>query len=137
MTRRLEVELGPPVIEWLTGQGFDVYQEVSAWSGIADIVAVCGAPLAAEDEERQRQRRQIVAVVELKTSLSFELLYQARRWRGVAHQVWVAGRRSAWRCRPRLPRRSRAASSRRGAAPTQKAEVKTCLTILADLPLAS
>lgn len=68
-----ESELGPPVVAWLTGEGFDVYQEVDVDS-IADIVGVCGPQ---------------VAVVELKLSLSFELLHQAVSWRWCAHQIWV------------------------------------------------
>lgn len=70
-----EVELGPTVAAWLTSEGFDVYQEVEAYAGIADMVGTCGPQLA---------------VVEMKVALSFELLWQAVRWRAVAHQVWVA-----------------------------------------------
>lgn len=73
--KHLETSLGPPVIAWFAQQSFEVYQEVGAWSGVADIVATSGP---------------LLVVVELKMHLSFELLYQARRWRGVAHQVWVA-----------------------------------------------
>ncbi len=73
---RKESDLGPQTITWLVEQGFaDVYQEVDAWAGRADLVGVCG---------------KLVAVVELKVSLSWELLSEARRWRGVAHQVWAA-----------------------------------------------
>lgn len=87
---KAEAELGPPVVAWLAEQGFDVYQEVDA-GRIADIVGVCGP---------------LVAVVELKLSLSFELLYQATSWRWCAHQIWVGvpaakrsdGRRMALDC---------------------------------------
>lgn len=76
MLARKESDLGPPTVAWLHGQGFtDVYQEVDAWAGRADLVGVAG---------------KLIAVVELKVALSWELLSQARRWRGVAHQVWVA-----------------------------------------------
>lgn len=86
-----ETSLGPTVAAWLSAQGFDVYQEVEAYAGIADMVGTCGPQLA---------------VVEMKVALSFELLWQAVRWRGVAHQVWVAvprakgstGRGMAERC---------------------------------------
>ena len=86
-----ETDLGPPVLRWLAEHGWTTYQEVDAWAGRADIVATCG---------------RLLAVVEMKTSLSFELLYQAQRWRGVAHLVWVAvpmakasdGRRMAEHC---------------------------------------
>jgi hypothetical protein len=70
-----EVDLGPPVLAWLAEHGWTAYQEVDAWAGRADIVATCGP---------------LLAVIEMKTVLSFELLWQARRWRGVAHLVWVA-----------------------------------------------
>lgn len=70
-----EVELGPPVIAWFTEQRYDVYQEVPAAFGVADIVARSGP---------------LVAVVEMKVALTFDLLAQARRWRGSAHMVWVA-----------------------------------------------
>jgi hypothetical protein len=86
-----ETSLGPPVAAWLASEGFDVYQEVEAYAGIADMVGTCGPQLA---------------VVEMKVALSFELLWQAVRWRAVAHQVWVAvprakgsmGRGMAERC---------------------------------------
>jgi len=61
-------------VQWLRDQQFEVYQEVEGPRGRADIVATCGP---------------LVAVVELKVTLSFELLWQARRWRSSAHQVWV------------------------------------------------
>jgi hypothetical protein len=90
-TRIKETSLGPPVAAWLAAEGFDVYQEVEAYAGIADMVGTCGPQLA---------------VVEMKVALSFELLWQAVRWRAVAHQVWVAvphakdstSRRMAERC---------------------------------------
>jgi len=71
-----EDELRPPIIAWLHEAGFDpgVFQEVEIRGDIADMVAVAGPRLA---------------VVELKLQLSFELLHQARRWRGLAHQVFV------------------------------------------------
>jgi hypothetical protein len=87
---KAETELGPPVVEWLTREGFEVYQEVDV-GPIADVVGVRGP---------------LVVVVELKLTLSFDLLAQARGWRWCAHQVWAAvplakrtdGRRMAIDC---------------------------------------
>ena len=72
-----EAALGPPVIAWLESQGWDVYQEVESGrqSYRADIVAI---------------KDKLVLVVELKTSLTFDLLYQAQRWRDKAHHVYAA-----------------------------------------------
>lgn len=85
-----ETDLGPPVVEWLTAEGFEVYQEVEVGS-IADVVGVRGPQFV---------------VVEMKLSLSWELLAQARGWRWCTHQVWVAvpraksssGRHTAIQC---------------------------------------
>jgi len=74
MTKPRETTLGPPVVQWLTEQQFEVYQEVEGPRGRADVVGVCGP---------------LVVVVELKVALSWELLWQAHRWRETAHQVWV------------------------------------------------
>lgn len=75
--KRSEVELGCPVIAWLECEGWDVYQEVQrGYAGpVADIVATKG---------------DIVAVVELKVSLTFDLLAQITRWTGYAHHLFVA-----------------------------------------------
>lgn len=72
--RAPEAALGPPILAWLQAECWDCYQEVAGDRGCADIVATSGP---------------LVAVVELKVSLSFELLWQARRWRTSAHQVYV------------------------------------------------
>jgi hypothetical protein len=86
-----ETELGKPVVAWLESEGWDVYQEVQPHGGrVADIVAT---------------RSDILIVVELKTSLTFELLDQIVRWRSDAHQVYAVvpraknndGRRMAYR----------------------------------------
>lgn len=75
-TKGSEVALGRLVVAWLESEEWDVYQEVQPHGGsVADIVAV---------------RSGILIVVELKTSLTFELLSQARRWRANAHQVYAA-----------------------------------------------
>ncbi len=89
-TRRSEVELGRPVVAWLGAESWDVYQEVQLGGDRADLVAI---------------RKPVLAVIELKTSLTFDLLAQATRWRGLAHHVFVAvpaarssdGRRMAMR----------------------------------------
>jgi hypothetical protein len=77
MTRALaETDLAAPVIAWLEEQRWDVYQEVAGPSGgVADIVATLG---------------NLVCVVELKTSLSFEVVAQAKRWRSYASWTFVA-----------------------------------------------
>lgn len=72
--RTPEVELGRAVRGWLQEQEAEIYQEVEGPRGRCDLVAVMDP---------------VVAVFELKTQLSFELLSQARRWRDFAHQVWV------------------------------------------------
>lgn len=73
-----EAELAAKVSKWLGSCGWDVYPEVTVSGGIADIVAVIGKP-----------RRGWV--IECKTSLSFDVLSQALRWRKYhAHYVSVA-----------------------------------------------
>lgn len=73
--------MGAVVVDWLSGQGLEVYQEVTVRGGIADIVAT--APLGG-----RRGRR--VTVIELKLSLGLRVIDQARSWRPIAHQVYVA-----------------------------------------------
>lgn len=71
-----EVALGRPVVAWLLASEWDVYQEVQPQGGaVADIAAVRG---------------EAVRVIELKTTLSFELLSQAIHWRHRATEVFVA-----------------------------------------------
>jgi len=74
---RRESDLGPPVVEWLREQGYDVYQEVEMHQGgpRADIVGVRG---------------QVLFVVELKKSLSLDVIAQAAYWRRYAHFAAVA-----------------------------------------------
>lgn len=67
--------MGPPVIAWLVEDGWTVYQEVDGGPGVADVVAVRGL---------------LVHVVELKRSLSLDVIAQAARWRDYAHHVHVA-----------------------------------------------
>ncbi len=71
-----EVAIGKPVIAWLQRDGWDVFQEVQPSGGsVADIVAV---------------KDNTTRVIELKSSLSFELLAQASHWRLRATEVYVA-----------------------------------------------
>lgn len=72
---KAETELGPPVVEWLEEQGFDVYQEVAVGAGAIDIVGISGP---------------LVVAVELKLQASWELLDQATHRRWCAHMVWAA-----------------------------------------------
>lgn len=72
-----ETELAKKIIEHLTLNKWDVYQEVQPQNGggIADIVGVCG---------------RLVWVVECKTTLSLALLEQAMMWRGDANYISIA-----------------------------------------------
>jgi hypothetical protein len=70
-----ETDVGAAVVKWLRRDGWDVYQEVSCRSGVADIVAT-------------RDGR--VWIVETKTTLSFALIDQARDRLKHAHWVSVA-----------------------------------------------
>lgn len=83
MTRRApkpaikETDLFPPVKEWLESQEFTVYSEVMEKSSHsrADVVGIRGP---------------LLVVVELKTTLSLDLIEQAVNWIGKAHYIWVA-----------------------------------------------
>jgi hypothetical protein len=85
-----ETDLGKTIVLWLQSEGWDVYQEVQPHGGrVADVVAV---------------RSGILIVIELKTSLTFELLDQVLGWKAYAHHVYAAvprakgdGRRMAYR----------------------------------------
>src|SRR5512142_1513594 len=70
-----EAELGQAVTAYLRDLRWDVYQEVAYEPGIADVVARQG---------------KLVAVVEIKTAFSLEVIAQARRWLGHAHFTWIA-----------------------------------------------
>jgi len=63
------------LIDWLEEEGWDVYQEVSFHSWVADIVAV---------------RRKIIWVIEAKTGYNMTVMEQAHRWLSYAHLVSVA-----------------------------------------------
>jgi hypothetical protein len=72
-----ETEIAIPVIAWLVAEGWDVYQEVQifTYADVADIVAV---------------RHGLSWVVEVKSSLSLEVIAQAEAWKGYANYVSVA-----------------------------------------------
>lgn len=72
-----ESDLGALVVEWLTRDGWEVWQEVQVSAGCprADIVAKRGPALA---------------VVECKMSLSFDVLDQASAWASAANVCYAA-----------------------------------------------
>lgn len=70
-----ETDVGRAVVALLRSRGFDVYQEVGAAAGIADIVATRG---------------KLVDVVECKLGFGFDVLAQAERWLPYAHHSYVA-----------------------------------------------
>lgn len=72
----IESDLFPPVKTWLEDRDFTVYSEVTPGYGgrRADIVATRGP---------------VLMVVELKTSLSLDLIGQCMRWEPFAHYVYA------------------------------------------------
>lgn len=72
-----ESDLYDPVKNWMEERGFVVYPEVQCrfGGGRADIVVTSGP---------------IVGVVEMKQSLTLDLIDQALRWRGYANYIWIA-----------------------------------------------
>lgn len=75
MTAIKESDLFQPIKELFEAEGYTVYSEVTGPEGRADVVAVNGP---------------ILVVVELKASLSLDLMEQAHRWKPYAHRVYVA-----------------------------------------------
>ncbi|AWO74949.1 hypothetical protein C1N76_10900 [Geobacillus thermoleovorans] len=75
MTKIQEQDLFDPIKKWLEEKGYEVYAEVELPSGRADIVAVHGPAKC---------------IVEMKTSLTMELIEQAMRWLDFAHYVYIA-----------------------------------------------
>jgi len=71
-----EVDLAREVVEWLRGDRWEVYQEVTYRGGIADIVAV-------RDDH-------LVWIIECKTTRSCAVIEQAAAWRGLAHYRSIA-----------------------------------------------
>lgn len=72
-----ETDLFPVVKQWLEERDYDVYSEVTSLSagGRADLVAVSGAA---------------VTVVEMKRSLTLDVVAQAARWTLYANYVYIA-----------------------------------------------
>lgn len=70
-----EQELARPVVRWLQQLRYDVFQEVSTGSGVADVVATQG---------------RLLLTVETKLSLNFDVIAQACAWRPYAHLSYVA-----------------------------------------------
>ncbi len=72
-----EEDMYEPIKRWMEERGFTVYPEVECRhrNGRADVVVTNGP---------------LVGVVEMKQSLSLDLIEQALRWRGYAHYIWIA-----------------------------------------------
>src|SRR6476646_10663174 len=70
-----EAELASGVVQWLTQNGWDVYQEVQFRGSVADIVAVFG---------------KLVWIIECKQAFTLDVLCQAGEWLPYAHYVSVA-----------------------------------------------
>lgn len=79
-----ETELFPSVKQWLEERDYDVYAEVTSITtgGRADVVGVSGPA---------------VAVVEMKNSLTLEVVAQALRWTYYANYIFIAVRASGKR----------------------------------------
>lgn len=76
-----ETDLFPPLKEWLENAGYEVFTEVQSGQGgnRADIVAV---------------QKPIITIVEMKVTLSLDLIGQAVRWKPYANFIYVAVPRS-------------------------------------------
>lgn len=70
----LEVDVARPAVEYFKSQGYEVYTEVQALQGRADLVAVKG-------EE--------VVVVEAKAKFCFTVIAQAARWTSMASKIYI------------------------------------------------
>jgi len=72
-----ETDLFDPIKQYFESRGFEVYSEVLAGQGTrrADVVIRHGS---------------VVSVIEMKTTLSLDLLEQANRWISRAHYVYIA-----------------------------------------------
>jgi hypothetical protein len=76
-TKIKEVELFKPIKQFFENRDYEVYSEVLFGQGgsRADVVA---------------KQNNIISVIEMKTSLSLDLLEQANRWIHYAHYVYIA-----------------------------------------------
>jgi hypothetical protein len=70
-----ETDLFEPVKAWLEERGWEVYSEVETSYGRADIVV---------------KQHPAYGVVEMKTSLTHDLIDQALRWVGCVNYIWIA-----------------------------------------------
>jgi hypothetical protein len=72
-----ETDLFPPLKEWLENAGYEVFSEVQSYhtGGRADIVAT---------------QSPAVTIVEMKVTLSLDLIGQAVRWKPFANYIYVA-----------------------------------------------
>lgn len=77
MAKIKEEDLFDPLKEWLEKREYEVFTEVSPKfsPNRADIVA---------------RRRPAITIIEMKTSLTLELLDQAYHWKNFAHYIYVA-----------------------------------------------
>ena len=75
MSTPREVDLGSPVLAYLEERGFDCYQEVRGPVGVADVIGI---------------QASLVVVVEMKTSLSLQVIAQADRWSRWANYTYAA-----------------------------------------------
>lgn len=75
--KRKETDVGTVVTAYFQERGFETYQEVTLSLGDrrADLVADCP---------------KLLVIVECKTSLSLDVIAQARAWRDIAHLSYVA-----------------------------------------------
>ena len=72
--KRVETDVARPIVGWLEDLQWDVYQEV-ALGARADIVALQGP---------------LIWVIEVKTTLTFDVVEQAHNWLDHAHYVSIA-----------------------------------------------
>ncbi len=77
--KRSETTIAAETVAYLTGEGLDIYQEVTYLGWVADIVAL-----------QPYKRTAASHIVECKTALSFGVFGQAARWKPYCNFVWVA-----------------------------------------------
>jgi hypothetical protein len=73
--KRVETDVARPIVGWLESMHWDVYQEVLCGGPRADIVALQG---------------RLIWVVEVKTTLTLDVIEQAHNWLDHAHYVSIA-----------------------------------------------
>ena len=70
-----ESDLFNPIKEWLEDRNYEVFAEVAAFRGRADVVG---------------RINKCICVVEMKTSLSLDVIEQAINWKPYAHYIYIA-----------------------------------------------